>query len=81
MKHSVEYKGGQSRYGADAVDYMLVVVDGTELYAEAENDTWDEEKQRFADETATYDGLKAQITEQAQAAGINVDCLRFWYDE
>ena len=70
MSCKVEYSGGQSRSGDKAVDYMMVLVDGVELYAEA--DPVD------GLETETYDGLKESILEQAAAAGIDPNCLAFW---
>jgi hypothetical protein len=76
----VQYNAGTSRYSENCVDYMLVVVDGIELYAEAINPTWDKDKEEFADETATYDELKASILEQAAEKGIDADKLKFWYD-
>ena len=33
-KYKVEFSGGESRQGINAVNYMLVDVDGIELYAE-----------------------------------------------
>ena len=70
---SVEYGGGESLNNpGHAIDYMTAVVDGVELYAEMEPVD--------GDETGTYDSLKAAIIEQAAAAGIAVNRLRFWYD-
>ena len=56
-----------------------VLIDGEEieLYAEAENPTWDEEKEDFADPYATYEDLKAQIIEQAIEKGIDPESLYF----
>jgi hypothetical protein len=71
-KVKVEYKGGQSRYGNDAVDYMLAVVDDIELYAEL--------PPVDGDETGTYDDLKAEIITQAKNHGIDVNRLEFLYD-
>ena len=69
----VQYQGGESRTEAGrAVDYMLAIVDGHELYAEAEPGST---------EAATYEQLKKAILEQAVSLGISSDCLRFWYDE
>jgi catechol-2,3-dioxygenase len=44
-KFEVQYQGGQGRYTSEAVDYMIVTVNGIELYAEMENPTWDAEKE------------------------------------
>ena len=73
-KYTVEYKSGDSRINPGAsVDYMLVIVDGVELYAETVSQSQD-------DESATYDELKASIIEQARKHGIDADSLIFWYD-
>lgn len=72
MKKYVDYKAGDSRMNpGTSVDYMLVVVDDVELYAEAVAQD---------DESATYDELKASIIEQASECGIDADTLKFWYD-
>lgn len=68
----VEYKGGQSRLGSHAVDYMRADVDGVELYAEL--------PPVDGDETGTYEALKAEIIAQAQERGIDASRLAFWYD-
>lgn len=69
----VQYQGGESRTEAGrAVDYMLAIVDGHELYAEAEPGST---------EAATYEELKKAILAQAAEIGISCDRLRFWYDE
>jgi len=71
-KYTVEYKSGDSRMSpGTSVDYMLVIVDDVELYAEAVAQD---------DESATYDELKASIIEQARKHGIDADILIFWYD-
>lgn len=71
---TVEYKGGESRLRpGEGIDYMLAMVDGVELYAEMEQDD--------ADETATYDELKAAILAQAAENNIPAAALRFQYDE
>ena len=71
-KYTVEYKSGDSCINPGAsVDYMLVIVDGVELYAETVSQD---------DESATYDELKASIIEQANKHGIDADTLKFWYD-
>lgn len=85
-KYEVDYCGGESRTNPGiSIDYMLCRVttdddETIELYAEMENDTWDEERECFDDETATYDELKAAIIEQAEENGIDVDQLHFMYD-
>lgn len=73
MKTQVEYRSGQSRHGDEGVDYMLAVVDGVELYAEAPVDP--------AEETGAYDYLREQIIAQAEEHGIGADRLAFMYDE
>ena len=71
-KYTVEYKSGDSRINPGvSVDYMLVVVNDVELYAETVSQD---------DESATYDELKASIIEQANEHGINAGALIFWYD-
>lgn len=52
-----------------AVDYMMVEIDGTELYAESEAVDGDED--------ANYDDLKAEIIAQANDAGIDENELEF----
>ncbi len=68
----VRYEGGESRTlpGA-AVDYMLAVVDGVELYAETP----------ATDDASSYDELRAEIIEQAADVGISADQLSFYYDD
>ena len=69
---NVLYEAGESRQNpGKVVDYMLAEVDGVELYAEAEND---------GEETATYEALKAEISRQAKASGIDPARLHFWMD-
>ena len=71
-KYTVEYKSGDSRMiPGVSVDYMIVIVDDVELYAETAAQD---------DESATYDELKASIIEQARKHGIDADTLKFWYD-
>lgn len=80
-KVDVEYGSGESRNNpGKAIDYMLVKCGETELYAEEENPTWNEEQDAFTDESATYDSLKAKIKELAQQMEIPVECLEFCYD-
>src|SRR5690554_3437621 len=71
-KYQVEYASGPSRHGDEGIDYMLVVVDSTELYAEA--------PPVDGDETGSYDELKAAILEQAAEKGIDPNILVFAYD-
>lgn len=75
MEHQVEYSGGQSINGTGAVDYMMVTINGIELYAEIEPAT--------DDETITYDYLKSEIILQAKhygtKYGINVKDLQFHF--
>ncbi len=71
-KYTVDYKSGESRMSPGAsVDYMLVIVDGVELYAEAIVQD---------NESANYDELKASIIEQAGKHGIDANSLIFWHD-
>lgn len=71
-KIKVQYTGGESRYQPGiAVDYMIAVVDNTELYAE---------RPTAADEYANYNELKDDILESARMNGIDTDRLVFWYD-
>lgn len=76
-KTLVEYGAGQSRYTDKAVDYMLVEIDGVELYAEREisEDEYFEEL-----EEARYNELVNDIAYQAEQNGIDVNRLSFWYD-
>lgn len=69
-KYEVEFMGGESRNGQYAVNYMMVVVDGTELYAEYD-------LRGVEDEDAGYDELKAEIIAQAKEQGVDVDSLIF----
>lgn len=72
--YNVSYSGGESRYTpGKAIDYMIVDVDGDELYAEA--DVIDD------DETGTYDSLKDEILKQADEIGIPRSELKFFYDD
>lgn len=81
----VTYQAAESRNGNYGVDFMICTVstddEEIELYAEMENPTWDEEKQEFEDEAATYDELKAEILRQAAEHGIAATALKFYYDE
>ena len=70
-KYEVEFNGGESRYGAEAVDYMMADIDGVELYAEAPAGETEEEN---------YEALKAEILDQAKANGIPAESLKFWWD-
>lgn len=76
-KTLVEYSAGQSRHTDKAVDYMLVEIDGVELYAEREisEDEYFEEL-----EEARYNELVNDIAYQAEQNGIDVNRLSFWYD-
>ncbi|MDY0237184.1 MAG: hypothetical protein RBR71_14260 [Gudongella sp.] len=76
-KIDVEYLGAESRRTPGlAVDYMLAIVPGEEedieLYAEAPTVR--------GEETATYEGLRAEIRRQAEDAGIDPGILAFPYD-
>lgn len=75
----VTYQGGESRYSENGVDFMLAVVDGVELYAEADPDDYGYGEAGY-DETATYDDMKAAILGQAAEHGIPAIKLEFEYD-
>lgn len=83
-KTKVDYQAGESRtVPTVGVDYMIACVDvdgdQIELYAEMENPTWDEEKEEYEDETATYQELKEEILRQAKETGIPESDLDFMY--
>jgi hypothetical protein len=89
VKVRVEYKAGESRYSNKAVDWMLAVVpiyedgvhvDDVELYAEAENPTWDEDGGYYEDERATFEELKAEIFDQAEEKGIDLSQYELIYE-
>lgn len=71
-KYKVEFSGGQSRTGANSVNYMLVEVEDTELYAECDITDAEEENDFFG-----FDELKDSIIEQAEENGINIEALEF----
>lgn len=74
MKYvSVEFSGGESRKSNEAVNYMLAVVDGVELYAESSVPA-------ECDDEYGYDDLKAQILRQAEKQHIDFNSLIFWFD-
>ena len=77
---NIAFEGGESRMiPGQSVDYMLAEVDGVELYAEAPIVIIDEDE-GTVDESANYEGLKADIIEQAKDNGIDPACLRFLWD-
>jgi len=89
VKVRVEYKAGESRYSSKVVDWMLAVVpiyedgvhvDDVELYAEAENPTWDEDGGYYEDERATFEELKAEIFDQAEKKGIDLSQYELIYE-
>lgn len=71
-KFKVLYARGPSRNWTMDVDYMLVDVDGIELYAEAYID--------IENEIGTYDCLKEEILRQAEEQEIDTKSLVFIYD-
>ena len=75
-KYRVEFSGGESRRGINAVNYMLVDVDGIELYAEYDVTDVTENEVDFAG----YDALKEAILSQASESGIGKQDLIFWLD-
>ena len=75
-KYRVEFSGGESRQGINSVNYMLVDVDGIELYAEYDVTDVPEDEVDFAG----YDELKEAILSQASENGINKENLIFWLD-
>lgn len=81
IKVRVEYKAGESRYSKKPVDWMLALVpiyedgvhvDDVELYAEAENPTWNEDGGYYEDERATFEALRGDIVAQALELGIDL---------
>ena len=75
-KYRVEFSGGESRQGINGVNYMLVDVDGIELYAEYDVTDVPEDEVDFAG----YDALKESILSQASESEINKQDLIFWLD-
>lgn len=83
--NKVLFQGGESRWNpGEAVDFMVAYVADPddpdtviELYAEMENPTWDEDADAFADESYTYDDLKAEIISQTRENGIDPESLVF----
>ncbi len=71
-KFMVLYARGPSRNWTMDVDYMIVDVDGIELYAEAYID--------IENEVGTYDCLKEEILRQAEEQEIDTRSLVFVYD-
>lgn len=71
--YEVTYQSGPGRNTNEAVDYMVLEIDDTELYVEA---VIDEE-----DEGANYDALKDVIIELAKRNDIDPTALKFWYDD
>lgn len=71
-KFKVLYSSGPSRNWFMDVDYMLVDVNGTELYAEAYINEFDE--------IGTYDCLKEEILRQAEEQEIDTKSIVFMYD-
>jgi len=73
-KIKVTYQSGESRLNpGKGIDFMIAVVDDAELYAEA--DPVEDE------DTGSYEGLKAEILEQAELHDIAASRLQFWFDE
>lgn len=66
----VEFCGGESRKSNEAVNYMLAVIDGVELYAEIC-------VPQKSDEEYGYDDLKAEILRQAEKQHINFQFTYF----
>ena len=62
VKVTAEYNGGQSRNGEYAVDYILVNIGETELYAEVPADNED-----------NIIALQQMIAEQTEEKGIDLD--------
>lgn len=74
MMINVEFNGGQGRKTDTAVNYMLVEIDGVELYAEMEIP-----EDANPDEYG-YDELKDEIIAQAKENDIDTSLLKFWWD-
>lgn len=79
-RYEVEFSGGQERYGERAVNYMLVKIDGTELYAEelVPEDMSEDDMPTFDD--ASYARLKNEILRQADEKRIPASWLKFYWD-
>ena len=70
----VTYAAGPSIVEQDiGVDYMSVVIDGIEYYAEKDPDP--------ENEVGTYEALKKEIIELVEWKGINSTRLKFHFDE
>lgn len=81
-RYTVTFGSGESRGimrdgKIQPADWMLSNVEGIELYAEMENPTWNDEKEWFDDEFATFDDLKMEIIRQAIAKHLEPDWLDF----
>lgn len=74
--YEVGYYGGESRrHPGQACDYMIVSINGIELYAEhIYTDIPDDYEEYMA-----YEDLKEDIKSQALKNGIDPDCLMFDY--
>lgn len=74
MKYNVIYEGTDSRVTpGKGVNSMQCIVDGLELYAEA--DPFE------SDETTIERMLRAEITQQAIMAGIDPEDLDFCFED
>ena len=70
----VTYAGGPSIVEPDiGVDYMSVIIEGIEYYAEEDPDP--------DDETGTYEALKEEVMNLVEQLGISRTRLKFHFDE
>jgi len=80
-RYAVQYGAGQSCDLHDGifvpVDFMRVKVGEIILYAEMENPTWNDEKECYDDEDATFKDLKHEIEKQAIEKHIPTEWLDF----
>ncbi len=83
-KIKVEFLGGESRVGKEAVNYMLATTIDTEgeeieLYAEVKASDYEAEIEGDFDDFS-YSLLKADIIKQAEEKGIDTGKLEFYWD-
>lgn len=83
-KIKVDFKGGESRRGTYAVNYMLAEVGDVELYSEVKvpYEVCDEDGncKDGDDECYGYEELKEDIADQAKKENIDPQALEFFYD-
>ena len=88
-KIKVEFLGGESRIGKEAVNYMLAKAtdaegEEIELYAEVKASEYEAEIEGDFNESDfddySYSLLKADIIKQAEENGIDTKKLEFYWD-